>query len=181
MEELTLNSLRTAIREKHSSAETDAQTRFEAVGRRFESAVTQLIGQVKGIVGDVPELHVTLEDEIEIFCSPAFPDRTMEIHDQRLRITLDEERRRSPNRRSKSRRNDNASGVEGRSESFSCFRDTALVPKQAHEGGELHQSLVPRHFRKCSTNRSSAPAHFRKHLHHNILPHFIHPTRLFWD
>ena len=56
-----------------------------------------------------------------------------------------------------------------------------LDPEQAHEGGELNQSLAPRHFRKCSTNDSGAPPRFRKHLHHKALAHFIHLTRLFWD
>jgi hypothetical protein len=60
------------------------------------------------------------------------------------------------------------------------LNDGMLAPEQAHEGGELHQSLAPRHFRKCSTNDSGAPPHFRKHLHHKALPHFIHLTRLFW-
>jgi hypothetical protein len=39
------------------------------------------------VVEQVPELKMTLEDEVEIFSSPAFPGRTMTISDQRLRIT----------------------------------------------------------------------------------------------
>ena len=90
-EGLSIESLRTAIRQRSQPTTDDEQTRFEAVARRYEAAVHQLIQQIRELVRSVPELHVTLEDETETFTSPAFPGRELEISDQRLRITCGED------------------------------------------------------------------------------------------
>lgn len=86
-EELTIDSLRAAIRKGAAEAEAADDQRFERLGRRYERAVQQLIAQIRQVVARVPELVATLEDEVEEFSSPAFPGKTLEIRDQRLRIT----------------------------------------------------------------------------------------------
>ena len=86
-EELTVDSLRAAIRGSEGSASISDEARFQGSGKRFEAAVRQLIEQVHEVVSQIPELLVTLEDEVEEFSSPAFPGQSMEIRDQRLRIT----------------------------------------------------------------------------------------------
>ncbi len=89
-ERLSVESLRAAILERSQPTTDDERTRFEAVARRYEAAVHQLIQQIHALVRQVPELQVTLEDENEIFTSPAFPGHEIEISDQRLRITCGE-------------------------------------------------------------------------------------------
>ncbi|MCP4899987.1 MAG: hypothetical protein GY906_23715 [bacterium] len=87
VDELTVESLRAAIRGSEQGSTVPDAERFHAMGRRFEAAVRQLIQQVNDVVSQISELHVTLEDEVEEFTSPAFPGQSMEIRDQRLRIT----------------------------------------------------------------------------------------------
>ncbi len=90
-EELTVDGLRAAIRRGGGTGATPDDARFEMLGRRYERAVQQLIKQIHQVVARVPELEVVLEDEVEEFTSPAFPGKTMEIHDQRLRLTCGDE------------------------------------------------------------------------------------------
>jgi hypothetical protein len=85
-EQLTVHTLRQEILQKQAEFEAPDEMQFEQTGRRFERAVRQLVDNIKKIVEQVPELKYVLEDEIEVFTTPAFPGRSMEIHDQRLRI-----------------------------------------------------------------------------------------------
>ena len=86
-EELTIESLRAAIRSAEEPEDAADDARFDLMARRFELAVQRLMEQIKKIVEQVPELEVTLEDETEVFTAPGYPGRSVEIRDQRLRIT----------------------------------------------------------------------------------------------
>ncbi len=86
-EEMTISSLRSAILKSETQLPETDEMQFEKTGRRFERAVALLVADIKGVVDQIPELKVALEDEIEVFSSPAFPGRTLTIRDQRLRIT----------------------------------------------------------------------------------------------
>jgi hypothetical protein len=86
-EELDIHSLRTAIMKKQGEFEQPDEMQFEQTARRFERAVKQLVSNIQNVVDQIPELKYVLEDEIEVFTTPAFPGRSMEIHDQRLRVT----------------------------------------------------------------------------------------------
>lgn len=89
---LTIDGLRAALqRSPGDHAASAEEARFEALARRFERAVSQLIGEVREVVVQIPELEVALEDEVESFTSPAFPGRSLDIRDQRLRITRGED------------------------------------------------------------------------------------------
>jgi hypothetical protein len=90
-EQITIDSLRTAIRKTNGEAATADDARFEAMARRYERAVRQLVADICQVVEQVPELKVTLEDEVETFSSPAFPEKSLEIQDQRVRITHGED------------------------------------------------------------------------------------------
>jgi hypothetical protein len=83
---MTINSLRAAFQNAPRESSAD-DARFEALARRFERAVHDLVHEIHGVVEQIPELHATLEDEVETFTSPAFPGKELQIHDQRLRIT----------------------------------------------------------------------------------------------
>ena len=86
-EPLTINSLRAAIQKTEREGASADDVRFEALARRFELAVKQLVDEIHGIVSQIPELTTILEDEVETFTSPAFPGKELQIHDQRLRLT----------------------------------------------------------------------------------------------
>jgi hypothetical protein len=86
-EELSIQSLRQSILQKDRQAPSSEEQLFEQAGRRYERAVQRLIQDIRAVVDQIPELKVTLEDEAEVFSSPAFPGRTMTITDQRLRIS----------------------------------------------------------------------------------------------
>ncbi len=86
-EEYSIESLRMAIKESDQVVEDSDGERFEAQARRYEKAVAKLVADITGIVSQIPELTVTLEDEVEHFTSHGYPDREVEIHDQRVRIT----------------------------------------------------------------------------------------------
>ena len=90
-ETLSIESLRAAIKKTDDHDETEQAERFELMARRFEMAVGRLVQQIQKTVNQVPELEVNLEDEIETFTAPGFPDRSLDIHDQRLRITHGED------------------------------------------------------------------------------------------
>jgi len=90
-EQLSIESLRAAIRHTDDRGEAEELRRFELHARRFEAAVGRLVHQIRQIVEQVPELATRLEDEVETFTSPGFPGRSTEIHDQRLRITHGED------------------------------------------------------------------------------------------
>jgi transposase len=86
-EQLSIDALRAAIRSREGSQTSPEDARFEALARRYERAVQQLVRDIKQVVDQIPELSSALEDEVEAFTSPAFPDKSLEIHDQRLRVT----------------------------------------------------------------------------------------------
>ena len=86
-EELSISSLRTAILKAGAELPETEEMEFEKTARRFERALAHLVDDIKNVVDQIPELKVTLEDEYEVFTTPAFPGRTLKIHDQRLRIT----------------------------------------------------------------------------------------------
>jgi len=88
---LTIDGLRAAIKNTGDDGEAEQTERFELMARRFEMAVSRLVRQIQKLVEQVPELETTFEDEVEIFTAPGFPDRSLEIHDQRLRITHGED------------------------------------------------------------------------------------------
>lgn len=90
-ESLNINSLRAAIQKSGTSEGAADDARFEALARRFEGAVRQLVESIHGVVRQIPELEVVREDEVEVFTSPAFPGKEMRIHDQRLRIIMGED------------------------------------------------------------------------------------------
>jgi hypothetical protein len=87
----SLDDLRDAIRRRGQSDTSSEEKRFEALAREYEKAVAQLGAQIQEVVAAVPELKLTTEDEKEPFTSPAFPGRTVEIRDQRVRITRAED------------------------------------------------------------------------------------------
>lgn len=90
-DKLTIDSLRSAIKETGDTGEAEQAERFELMARRFEMAVGRLVRQIQKLVEQVPELETELEDEVETFTAPGFPDRSLNIHDQRLRITHGED------------------------------------------------------------------------------------------
>lgn len=51
----------------------------------------QLVAHIREVVAAVPELTLATEDEKEAFTSPAFPGRSLDIRDQRVRITRGED------------------------------------------------------------------------------------------
>ena len=82
----TIDGLRAALQKGPELERGSDDVRFEALARRFEAAVHSVIAQIKQLVDQIPELQTVLEDEIETFTSPAFPGRSVDIRDQRLRI-----------------------------------------------------------------------------------------------
>jgi hypothetical protein len=86
-EELSIHALRQSILQSDRRLPSTDEQLFEQAGRRYERAVHRLIQDIQSVLDQIPELKVTLEDEVEVFSSPAFPGRTMSITDQRLRIT----------------------------------------------------------------------------------------------
>jgi hypothetical protein len=90
-EQLSIESLRAAIRHTDDRGEAEEARRFALQAKRFETTVGRLVQQIRRIVEQVPELTVSLEDEIETFTSPGFPGRSIEIRDQRLRVAHGED------------------------------------------------------------------------------------------
>jgi len=91
-EGLTIDGLRAAIKKTGDDDGEAAQAeRFELMARRFEKAVAVLVRQIRTVVEQVPELECAFEDEVETFTAPGFPDHSLDIHDQRLRITHGED------------------------------------------------------------------------------------------
>ena len=86
-ENITISSLRSAILKAGAQLPENDEMQFEQTARRFERAVAQLVSDIQKVVDQIPELKVALEDEYEVFTSPAFPNRSLKIHDQRVRIT----------------------------------------------------------------------------------------------
>ncbi len=91
IDQLTIDSLRAAIKKTGDQDDAEEGKRFELMARRFEMAVVRLIEQIRKIVDQVPELESEFEDEVETFTAPGFPGRALDIHDQRLRITHGED------------------------------------------------------------------------------------------
>jgi len=90
-DDLTVDGLRAAIQNLGREEPTAEDQRFELMARRYELAVQRLVAQVQKIVEQVPELEMRLEDEVETFTAPGYPGRSLEIRDQRLRITRGED------------------------------------------------------------------------------------------
>ncbi len=88
---LTIDGLRAAIKKTGDTGEAEQAERFELMARRFEMAVGRLVGQIRKLVEQVPELETALEDEVETFTAQGFPNHSLDIHDQRLRITHGED------------------------------------------------------------------------------------------
>ncbi len=86
-ESYSIDSLRAALQGATADLSSPEDERFEALARRFERAVRQLVEEVAKIVAQIPELTLVREDETETFTSPAFPGKEIAIRDQRLRIT----------------------------------------------------------------------------------------------
>jgi hypothetical protein len=89
-EALNVHSLRQAILQRDKRMPTNDEQLFEQAGRRYERAVERLVHDIRAVIDQIPELSVSLEDEVELFSTPAFPGRTMTISDQRLRIARGE-------------------------------------------------------------------------------------------
>ena len=87
----SLDDLRDAIRRRGQTDTRTEEKRFEALAREYERAVAQLVAHIKEVVSAVPELALATEEEKEAFTSPAFPGRSLEIRDQRVRITRGED------------------------------------------------------------------------------------------
>lgn len=86
-DDLSIDSLRGAIRRRRTAADGATSAGLEATARRFEAAVAQLTRELLAIVDELPELEVTLEDEVEAFTSPAHPGESVTVRDQRICIT----------------------------------------------------------------------------------------------
>jgi hypothetical protein len=84
---LTIESLRSAISGNKDNDTAGDDARFEAQGKRYESAVSALVTKIQSVVDQIPELTCTLEAEAEVFTSPSFPGKSMKIKDHRIRIT----------------------------------------------------------------------------------------------
>ncbi len=87
----SLEALRDAIRRRGQNETASEEQRFRTLAREYEAAVAALVGRIRETVSAVPELTLALEDEKESFTSPAFPGRSVEIRDQRVRITRGED------------------------------------------------------------------------------------------
>lgn len=87
-DDASIESLRAAIRGRGSAGTADEASRFEALARSYERAVALLIAEAAGVVKQVGDLSLRVEDEVETFTSPAFPGRSTKINCQRLRVTL---------------------------------------------------------------------------------------------
>lgn len=87
----SLDALRDAIRRRGQVDTAPEVKRFESLAREYEAAVAQLVAGIREVVDGVPELTLATEDEKEAFTSPAFPGRSVEIRDQRVRITRGED------------------------------------------------------------------------------------------
>jgi len=84
---ISIESLRSALRKTGERGEPEGNARFEAMARRFEGAVGELVSEISAVVRQISEFTLTLEDEVETFTSPAYPGMSLEIRDQRVRIT----------------------------------------------------------------------------------------------
>ena len=84
---ISISALRSALKDTDSSQESDGDKRFEAMAHRYQDSVQSLVREIHSVVEQIPELSITLEDEVETFTSPAFPGKKMDIQDQRVRIS----------------------------------------------------------------------------------------------
>jgi hypothetical protein len=87
----SLEALRAAIRGRGQADTASEEQRFKTLAREYEEAVRKLVAHIGEVVAAVPELKLALEDEKEAFTSPAFPGRSVEIRDQRVRLTRGED------------------------------------------------------------------------------------------
>lgn len=84
---ISISALRSALQNTDSSPSSETESRFESMVRRYEESVQSLVREITSVVEQIPELSISLEDEVETFTSPAFPGRKKEVRDQRVRIT----------------------------------------------------------------------------------------------
>jgi hypothetical protein len=87
----SLDGLRDAIRRRGETSTATEEQRFQALAREYEVAVASLVASIREVASAVPELTFATEDEKEAFTSPAFPGRSLEIKDQRARLTRGED------------------------------------------------------------------------------------------
>jgi hypothetical protein len=91
-EKISIDSLRKAIKSQRAESEAnDLINRFEKKAKKFEQAVAHLNRQVEKVIRQVPELSIEFEDEEEVFTSPAYPGMSKTVHDQILKITLEDD------------------------------------------------------------------------------------------
>jgi len=90
-DEVSIESLRTAIRNRGAEADSGEAARLEALARGYEACVRDLVTELVTVARQIPDLTVAVEDETEEFTSPAFPGRGVPIESQRVRITLHED------------------------------------------------------------------------------------------
>jgi hypothetical protein len=89
--EFSLDSLKKAIKQRKIDKEEKIQARFEAVAKNYQQAIKNLIKKIYDFAQQIEEFEVTVEDESEIFTSPAYPGMTTKINSYRLKITLEED------------------------------------------------------------------------------------------
>lgn len=85
-EAISIHALRSALRSKDTPQSADEDQRFELAVRRYEESVRELVQEISAVVEQIPELSLTLEDEVETFTSPAFPGKTRAVKGQQVRI-----------------------------------------------------------------------------------------------
>jgi hypothetical protein len=86
-EKLTIDSLRAAIQQIDTTDTGADDERFLQMAKRYEVAVEHLVTQIQRVVDQVPELEARLEDEVETFTAPGYPDKTLDIKSRRIRIS----------------------------------------------------------------------------------------------
>ena len=90
-EKISIDSLRDAIKSQRSDSEADnLSQRFEKKAKKFERAVAHFNRQVEKVIRQIPELSIEFTDEEEVFTSPAYPGMSQTVHDQILKVTLDD-------------------------------------------------------------------------------------------
>jgi hypothetical protein len=79
-DDASIASLRAAIKGRGTANTADEASRFEALARSYEKAVAKLLAEAAGVVRQVGDLTLRLEDEVETSTSPAFPGRSTQIN-----------------------------------------------------------------------------------------------------
>src|SRR5262245_13498731 len=90
-DDVSIESLREAIRNRDLHRKSDDEDRLHALARGYEESIRALVTDIVVVVKQVGDLTVSVEDEAEDFTSPAFPGRCVPIRSQKVRITLRED------------------------------------------------------------------------------------------